>query len=427
MSAVAVEIDGAVGKILFTSPEEGNGIDTAFCDSLLAAAEQLGADASVRAIIIASDGRNFSVGANVKTFAGLSSIEFSKLARRMTDTLHPAVEHLASMGKPIITLVQGNAAGAGLTDHGKARLVLDIRCPEGKERALELLALADVVIEGFRPGVMERLGLGPDEALSCNPRLIYGRMTGWGQEGPLAHAAGHDINYIAITGALAAMGREGEPSIPPLNLVGDFGGGSLFLAFGIAAALFERERSGLGQVIDAAIVDGVTSMMSFFSGLQKNRSISLERSRNLLGGAAPFYRCYECADGKQVAVGALEPQFFKELIEKVGAPIDWLADQNDPATWHDRSRELAAIFRSKTQAEWCKLLEGSDACFAPVLTLAEAEGSAHLRARQSIVDNDGLQRPAPCPRLSRTPGRLPADQEAIDLIDCWVKGGERFG
>ncbi|AEG47884.1 Alpha-methylacyl-CoA racemase [Sphingobium chlorophenolicum L-1] len=332
---------------------------------------------------------------------------------------------LAEMGAEVLVIERegGNGWPNPITDHGKARLVLDIRRPEGKTRALELMALADVVIEGFRPGVMERLGLGPDAALSCNPRLIYGRMTGWGQEGPLAHAAGHDINYIAITGALAAMGREGEPSIPPLNLVGDFGGGSLFLAFGIAAALVERERSGLGQVIDAAIVDGVTSMMSFFSGLQKNRSISLERSKNLLGGAAPFYRCYECADGKQVAVGALEPQFFKELVERMGAPVDWLADQNDPATWPERTQVMAAIFRSKTQAEWCALLEGSDACFAPVLTLGEAEASTYLRARRSIVDDDGMARPAPCPRFSRTPGRVPAIHQSTDLVDRWLPGG----
>lgn len=329
---------------------------------------------------------------------------------------------LAEMGAEVLVIERegGNGWPNPVTDHGKARLVLDIRSAEGQARALELLTVADVVIEGFRPGVMERLGLGPDQVLTANPRLIYGRMTGWGQSGPLAHAAGHDINYIAITGALAAMGRHGEPAMPPLNLVGDFGGGSLFLAMGIAAALVERNRSGLGQVIDAAIVDGATSMMSFFSGLHSNGSISMERDKNLLAGAAPFYRCYDCADGKQVAVGALEPHFFRQLLETIGAPGEWLENQNDPNTWAKRSDELAIIFQSKSQAEWCDLLDGTDACFAPVLTLDEAERNAHLLSRGTIVKDGRLARPAPAPRFSRTPSNIPHPFDADNLIDSWM-------
>ena len=331
---------------------------------------------------------------------------------------------LAEMGAEVLVIDRegGNGWSNPVTDHGKARLALDIRSDEGRSQALDLIALADVLIEGFRPGVMERLGLGPDVALDRNARLVYGRMTGWGQTGPLAQSAGHDLNYIAVTRALAGIGRAGEPSVPPLNLIGDFGGGSLFLALGIACALVERGTSGQGQVIDAAIVDGVASMMSFFSGLQKTGSIRMERDRNLLAGAAPFYRCYECSDGKQVAVGALEPQFFRQLVEKIGAPAEWLKDQNDPTTWPERSAAMAAIFLTKSRAEWCDLLEGTDACFAGVLDLEESELSPHLLARQTIVEIDGVKRPAPAPRFSRTPGSVPAAKSSDELIKSWQRG-----
>jgi alpha-methylacyl-CoA racemase len=331
---------------------------------------------------------------------------------------------LVEMGAEVLAIDRkgGNGWPNLVTDAGKSRLVLDLKMEADRQRASALLDVADVVIEGFRPGVMERLGLGPDVALARNQRLIYGRMTGWGQDGPLSQVAGHDINYIAITGALAAIGAAGTPSVPPLNLVGDFGGGALFLAFGIALALFERERSGLGQVIDAAIVDGVTSMMSFFSGMTGQATLSLDKDKNLLGGAAPFYRCYECADGKQISVGALEPHFYRELLERTGAPIEWLEDQNDLANWPERSAGFAQIFRKKTRAEWCDILEGTEACFAPVLTLEEARQSAHMLARKSAMTYEGQPRPTSVPRFSRSKATLPPPRDAETLLRSWIDG-----
>jgi alpha-methylacyl-CoA racemase len=251
--------------------------------------------------------------------------------------------------------------------------------------------------------------------LQLNPRLIYGRMTGWGQTGPLAQSAGHDINYIALTGALAAIGRHGEPAQPPLNLVGDFGGGSMFLAFGIACALWEREKSGKGQVIDAAIVDGTASLMTFFAGLARTGAISLERNRNFLGGAAPYYRCYGCADGKEISVGAIEPKFYGELLARIGAKP---RTQNDVAQWPAQRDELAAIFATKTRDEWCALLEGSDACFAPVLTLEESAEHAHMRDR--YVTQDGMPLADAAPRFSRTPGAIVAALSGDELVQRWL-------
>ena len=279
---------------------------------------------------------------------------------------------------------------------------------------------ADVLIEGFRPGVMERLGLGPEVLCKRNPKLVYGRMTGWGQSGPLARAAGHDINYIAVTGALAAMGTAGQPAMPPLNLVGDFGGGSMFLAFGIMAALWERQSSGRGQVIDAAIVDGVTSLMTMFAGLLPEGRISIDREKNLLAGAAPFYRCYRCADGGEIAVGALEPQFYRELIERSGAPADLLDRQNNASDWAGRSDRLAELFATRTVAEWCAILEGSDACFAPVLELPDAPDHPHLAARKTYIEADGIVQAAPAPRFSRTPGAIrPTHSDGREIIARW--------
>lgn len=264
---------------------------------------------------------------------------------------------------------------------------------------------ADVVLEGFRPGVMERLGLGPDILLEANPRLIFARMTGWGQDGPLAQVAGHDINYIAITGALSAVGKAGETATPPQNLIGDFGGGSMYCAFGILAALYERERSGQGQVVDAAIVDGATSLMSFFFGVRGHPFITTERGKGMLGGAAHFYRCFTCADGREVSVGAIEPQFYAELIAKAGA--EELAEgQMNPANWDDYTQKMAALFKTKTQAEWTEILEGTDACFAPVLELDEARDHPHMKARGAYVEHEGEWHTAPAPRFSRTPGAV---------------------
>lgn len=290
------------------------------------------------------------------------------------------------------------------TLRGRASIAMDLRDPAEIARCLAAIETADVLIEGFRPGVMERLGLGPDVALARNPRLVYGRMTGWGQEGPLAGAAGHDINYVALTGALAAIGPAGAPPVPPLNLVGDYGGGALFLALGVVAALLERERSGRGQVVDAAIVDGAASLMSVFSGILARDPRGMDKGRLFLDGAAPFYRCYECADGRFVAVGPIEPHFWRELVERIGA--EGLGAQYDQEAWPADAEALAAIFRTRTRDEWAALLEGTDACFAPVLDLAEAPDHPHMAARGSFSDAHGLIQPAVAPRLSRTPGAI---------------------
>jgi alpha-methylacyl-CoA racemase len=329
---------------------------------------------------------------------------------------------LANLGAEVLRIERpgGNGYPNFIVDCGLSALTIDIRSDEGRAKCLELAELVDVVIEGNRPGVMERAGLGPEAMMARNPRLIYGRMTGWGQTGPLANSAGHDINYIALTGALAAIGRAGETAQPPLNLVGDFGGGSMFLAFGIAAALWEREKSGKGQVIDAAIVDGVASLMTFFAGLVPSGAISLDRSANFLGGAAPFYRCYRCADGKELAIGAIEPKFFAELVAKITAADSFKTDQHDPATWPTRSEDLAAIFATKTRAEWCSVLEGSDACFAPVLTLDESYEHAHMKAREVYVTHAGQQHAAPAPRFSRTPGAIASAPPAQELLQSWL-------
>lgn len=331
---------------------------------------------------------------------------------------------LANLGAEVLRIDRpgGNGYPNPIVDSVLSTLTLDIRSDQGRARCLELVSLVDVVIEGNRPGVMERLGLGPDAMMERNPRLIYGRMTGWGQTGPLSRSAGHDINYIALTGALAAIGRPGEPAQPPLNLLGDFGGGSMFLAFGIAAALWERERSGKGQIIDAAIVDGVASLMTFFAGLVPRRTISLARSENMLGGAAPFYRCYVCADGKEISIGAIESKFYAELLTRLGAADGFKAEQLDRATWPERSKDLAAIFATKTRAEWCTLLDGTDACFAPVLTLEESVEHAHMKAREVYERRDDYHHAAAAPRFSRTPGAAAPAPAAAELLRSWLRG-----
>lgn len=329
---------------------------------------------------------------------------------------------LADLGADVVRVDRegGNGWDNPIVDRGRAAITLDIRTEAGRAASLALTDKADVVIEGFRPGVMERLGLGPDVLRQRNPRLVYGRMTGWGQDGPLAQAAGHDINYIALTGALAAMGEPGRPTPPPLNLVGDFGGGSMFLAFGLMAALWERERSGLGQVVDAAIVDGVTSMMTMFAGLTPSRRISVDRRDSLLGGAAPFYRCYLCADGAQISIGPLEPKFYAELLERIDAPDALKADQYVQANWEARAEQLAAIFAQRPSADWVAILEGTDACFAPVLELDAAPHHPHMRARGAHVEHDGRLQAAPAPRFSRTPGQLRGPRDVHAVVARWT-------
>jgi alpha-methylacyl-CoA racemase len=315
---------------------------------------------------------------------------------------------LSDLGAEVIRIDRegGNGWPNPIADRGRATVTLDVRTPEGIAACLDLLDEADVLIEGFRPGTMERLGLGPEAVHARNPGLVYGRITGWGQTGPLAKAAGHDINYIALTGALAAMGRPGEPAMPPLNLVGDFGGGSMLLAFGIMAALFERQSSGKGQVVDAAMVDGVSSLMTMFAGLLPSGRISMDRRFNALAGAAPFYRCYICADGAEIAIGPIEPHFYADLLRRVGASETLLDEQHQPARWGDHAAELARIFATRTAAKWCELLEGTDACFAPVIPLAQASAHPHMAERQVYVTHEGLEQAGPVPRFSRTPGAI---------------------
>lgn len=328
---------------------------------------------------------------------------------------------LADLGAEVISIDRagGNGWPNPIVNRGRATLTLDIRGDEGRATCLDILDHADVLIEGFRPGTMERLGLGPEVVLERNPALIFGRITGWGQTGPLARAAGHDINYIALTGALAAIGRPGEPATPPLNLVGDFGGGSMLLAFGILAALHERSRSGKGQVVDAAMVDGVSSLMTMFAGLVPSGRISMDRARNMLGGAAPFYRCYRCADGGEIAIGPIEPHFYAQLLDRIGAPRELLEAQFDVDRWPDHCATLEAIFATRTVQEWQALLEGTDACFAPVVDLADAPDHPHHRARKTFVEHDGMEQVAPVPRFSRTPGTLRQGEDAETLLARW--------
>ncbi len=316
---------------------------------------------------------------------------------------------LGDMGADVIRINRPGADvgdGTDVVDRSRRSVVLDLKDAAGRAGALDLLAQADALIEGFRPGVMERLGLGPDDVRKRSPRLVYGRMTGWGQTGPLAHAAGHDINYIALAGALAAIGPAGCRPVPPLNLVGDYGGGALYLVVGILAALLEARMSGMGQTVDCAMCDGVASLMSLFVSLQAKGRWTENRGANLLDGAAHFYTTYECADGRYVSIGALEPQFYTLLTGLLGVDDLEFADQNDQRRWPALHAKLQAVFRSRSRDDWCTLLEGTDACFAPVLTLAEAAQHPHLIARQTFVDIDGVVQPAPAPRFSRTPSAV---------------------
>ncbi|QZD88745.1 CoA transferase [Qipengyuania aurantiaca] len=331
---------------------------------------------------------------------------------------------LADLGAEVVRIERpGHQPMNAVVERARHRAAVDLKSEEGQAFVRQALASADVLVEGFRPGVMERLGLGPDEMLNLNPRLVYARMTGWGQDGPLAQAAGHDLNYIAITGALDSIGAKGALPIPPQNLVGDFGGGSMYCAFGILAALYERQTSGKGQVVDAAIVDGVTSLMSFFYGQPHSALRTTQRGAGLLGGAAHFYRCYTCADGKEITVGAIEPQFYAELLERADAPEELREGQMNPANWNDYADRLAALFKTKPQAEWVALLEGTDACFAPVVPLDEAKDHPHMKARGAFVDHGGRSHTAPAPRFDRTPGTIrDSAQDGEEVVARWSQG-----
>lgn len=294
-----------------------------------------------------------------------------------------------------------------VVSRGRRSITLDLKRREDIERLLALAERADGMIEVFRPGVVERLGIGPDTVLARNPRLVYGRMTGFGQSGPLSQAAGHDLNYLSLTGALHAIGRAGDPPVPPLNLVADYGGGAMFLAFGMVAALLERERSGKGQVVDATMTDGAALLASMFFGFRASGRWSERRGENLLDGGAPFYDTYETADGKYVAVACLEPKFFAEMAGRLGLDRRFIERQSDRALWPELREQLTAIFRGKTRAEWVAELEGTDCCFTGVLTFDEAPRHPHNVARRMFVEVSGVTQPAPAPRFSRSEPETP--------------------
>ncbi|THH39075.1 CoA transferase [Aliishimia ponticola] len=318
---------------------------------------------------------------------------------------------LADLGAEVtlITRKSGKANPADINNRGKRSVALNLKQPDGIAAAKRLISKADVLIEGFRPGVMEKLGLGPDDLADT---LVYGRMTGWGQEGPWAQMAGHDINYLGLTGFLHATGRAGDVPTPPLNIAADYGGGTMFLLFGIMAALWERERSGRGQVIDAAMVDGASALMALVHSMRAMGQWQDRREANLLDGGAPFYRTYECADGKFLAVGPLEPQFFAELVTRAGLPEADLAQQHDPKRWPDMHDSYADLFRLKTRDEWAAIFDGTDACATPVLTWDEAPAHPHMAARQTFVAPGGISQAAPAPRFSRTAPAMPAPPAA---------------
>ena len=311
-----------------------------------------------------------------------------------------------------------------LLNRSRRSVQMNLKQPAARDAVLRMVQNAHVLVEGFRPGVMERLGLGPDDCLKVNPQLVYGRMTGWGQEGPIAQAAGHDINYIALTGALHHIGRAGEAPVPPLNLVGDFGGGGMLLAFGILAALLERQTSGKGQVVDAAMVDGASILMTMFHGMRAAGAFSDERGENLLDTGAHFYNTYETADGKYVSVGSIEPQFYAELLRLSGLESEQLPHQHDKAQWPAMKERLATVFKTKTRDEWTKLMEGTDVCFAPVLKLPEAYGHPQNTVRETFVEVGGVKQPAPAPRFSRTPGSIDrppafAGEHTREVLSAW--------
>ncbi len=301
----------------------------------------------------------------------------------------------------------GGAASADPLGRGRRSIGLNLKDPAGIDVLLRLLESADVLVEGFRPGVAERLGFGPDVCLERNPRLVYGRMTGWGQEGPMAPMAGHDINYIAVAGALEPIGRAGERPVPPLNLVGDFGGGGMLLALGILAALHETSRSGRGQVVDAAMVDGASLLTSFIHGMRAQGIWQDERGTNLLDGGAPFYDTYETSDGLHMSVGALEPQFYAALLHGLGLEDEDLPGQLDQEHWPQMRARFTEVFLQRTRDEWTEIFDGTDACVAPILGLGEAPAHPHNAARTGFIDIGGVLQPAPAPRFSRTAANTP--------------------
>lgn len=322
---------------------------------------------------------------------------------------------LSDMGAEVIRIDRaGNVAGIDESEppidvlaRGRRSIGVDLKNPDGVEAVLRLIETADALIEGFRPGVMERLALGPDECLARNPKLVYGRMTGWGQEGPYSQAAGHDINYIALAGALESIGRAGEAPVPPLNLVGDFGGGGMLLAFGVACALVESRGTGQGQVVDAAMVDGAATLMAMFHSMKAMGAWAPERGTNLLDTGSHFYDVYECSDGGYISLGSIEPQFYAELMRLTGLEGDEaFAKQMQREEWPQLKVRISELFKTKTRDEWCAIMEHSDVCFAPVLSLDEAPRHPHNVERDTFVEVAGILQPAPSPRFSRTVAQI---------------------
>ena len=342
---------------------------------------------------------------------------------------------LADLGADVVRIDRLEPSGLGVpmqkrhdvNARGRRSLALDLKAAAGRDAALRLVDDADVLIEGWRPGVAERLGLGPADCQARNAQLVYGRMTGFGQTGPLAHAAGHDLNYLALSGALHAIGPRGGKPLPPLNLVADYGGGALYLAFGVMAALFERQRSNRGQVVDAAMVDGAASLMSIFYGLQAGGAWSAPRGENLLDGGAPFYDTYETADGGFIALAPLEPKFFAALVQGLGLDKRFVKRQYDRRLWPEMRQAIAAAVREKTRDDWCTLLEGSDACFAPVLSMAEAPLHTHAQARGAFVSIDGVVQPGPAPRFERSQPAPPRPAPEVGEHTAEVLAEAGFG
>jgi alpha-methylacyl-CoA racemase len=318
---------------------------------------------------------------------------------------------LADMGAEVIRIDRAAGASAlvmkDVSWRGKKSVVINLKDPVGVETLLRMVENADVLIDPFRPGVCEKLGFGPDVCMARNPKLVFARMTGWGQDGPLAHSAGHDINYISITGALYAMGRKGQKPVPPLNLVGDMGGGGMLLVNGVLAALLECANSGKGQVIDVAMVDGAAQLMWMFYSFQAfGMWDATQRESNMLDGGAHFYDTYECADGQYISLGSIEPQFYALLKKLAGLSDEEFGDQNNQSRWPDMKEKLAAVIRQKSQAQWCEIMEGTDVCFAPVLNFMDAPRHPANIARNAYIEIDGVVQPAPAPRFSRTPSEV---------------------
>jgi alpha-methylacyl-CoA racemase len=360
------------------------------------------------------------VGVKIVEFAGIGPGPFCGML-------------LADLGADVVRIDRAESAGRGhpdLANRGKRSIAVDLKKPEGIEAALSLIEKADGLLEGFRPGVMERLGVGPDVALKRNPRLVYGRMTGWGQTGPWSQMAGHDIDYIALTGALHTMGRKNEPPAPPLNLVGDFGGGALYLAFGLLAGIIEAKSSGKGQVVDCAMIDGAASLMTMFYNMKAVGMWSAERDSNLLDGGAHFYDTYTCADGKWLAVGSIEPQFHAELVKGLGLPADTFGMYMDRAKWPEFSQRIADVVKTKTRDEWMKVFDGTDACVAPVLSMDEAPKHPHNADRKTFVEAFGVMQPNAAPRFSRTAGAVNgapaiAGKHSNDVLESWGIAADR--